>query len=98
MTKEVADASIERILDEWDPIGVNYFKGRPMKEYVSYVPRVVRAYVAGNSLFTTLDAINVELMDNSSEEMTAATQRAADDLEVFLNSIGQIGLRRLYSL
>ena len=95
MRKAIVDA-INRILDEWDPIGVNHFQGRTGDEYISYVPLVVRNYVADVPTYASLDKLQVNLIDNGSQEMIDATSRAAVAVDEFLAGYSRAELKNLF--
>ncbi len=96
MSRQAIVYGINRILDEWDPIGVNHFQGKTGNEYISYVPLVVRNYVADRSTYASLDTLQVNLIDNGSQEMIGATTRAAEAVDEFLASYSRAELKSLF--
>ncbi|HMC96905.1 MAG TPA: hypothetical protein VKG92_04590 [Flavobacteriales bacterium] len=97
MDKKVITERVNDILDEWDPIGANHFQGMRGNEYIMYVPRVIGNYLSGIPTYESLDALQVELIDNSSQEMMVATRHAAHAIDTLLKSCDMAELRRLYT-
>ncbi len=95
MDKQVITERVNEILDEWDPIGANYFQGIRGNEYLMYVPRVIGNFLAGIPTFESLDALQVELIDNSSQEMIVATRHAAHAIDTLLKGCDKAELQRL---
>jgi len=93
MDRQVIWERVNDILDDWDPIGVNHFHDTRGNEYISYVPRIIRNYLSGIPTYKSLDALQVELIDNSSDEMTSATHQAASEIDVLLGDCEKVQLQ-----
>lgn len=87
---------VNDILDDWDPIGVNHFQDMRVNEYISYVPRIIRNFLSNLPTYGSLNALQIELIDNSSEEMKSATHQAAREIDALLEGCGIVQLKELF--
>jgi hypothetical protein len=99
MDREDIFLGIEKILDDWDPLGIlneykpiAYTKG-VIGEYSKYIKPTIEAHLANQSFSSFLTKLHIQLRDNPNEEMEKEIEMTSKKLTLFFSGIDQVGLR-----
>jgi hypothetical protein len=91
MRKQELYIEIEKLLDEWDPIGIlqeikpnNYAEG-VIGEYSNYVEPIIEIYLSNQPIYEYLVSLQTKLWDAPNEIMKKETKIISEKIIQFLS-------------
>ena len=99
MNKEEIADGIERILHEWDPIGILQGIGEIIHhqgskgEYSKYIKPIVETYLSKNSMYDFLVNLHTDLRDYPNAEMKNEIRLVSDKIVIFLSQSNLVDLQ-----
>ena len=92
MKKQEIYREVEKLLDEWDPIGIlqevkpiNYVEGA-IGEYSKYIEPIIEIYLSNQSIYDYLIKLQTELLDYPSESMKGEIKIVSERITKFLSN------------
>ena len=94
MKSNESNQRIEKILDEWDPIGIlqhvkpiiYHDDNRSIGEYSKYVKPIIRIFLENKSVYEYLIILHTDLRDDPNEQIMDEIKLVAERIEAVLSS------------